>query len=102
LFYFEQQLSWVTAGGEMWLREHRRITLTIDADSRAMLWQMRFQHASIKALELGSAATEGRRGAGYGGLFWRGTRGFRTALATDSSANGIKRPRADYNGSDVS
>jgi hypothetical protein len=74
-------LTWRTAGGAPWLREQRRIRIHVspDTSSWTMRWQMRFENISGVALRLGSPATEGRAGAGYTGLFWRGARAFQSA-----------------------
>lgn len=96
--YFDQKLSWITACGETWLKEQRCIRLSIAGDFWRMNWVLRFENVSGRALCLGSPATQGRPDAGYTGLFWRGTSNFQTALAGDSSDDGIDFPPANYNG----
>jgi hypothetical protein len=66
----------------------------------AFSWEMSFDNISGRALRLGSPATEGRVGAGYTGLFWRGAPIFRTAQGGDSSDDGGQAPE-DYHGTDA-
>ncbi len=66
-----ERLSWVDEHGQHQLTEDRLITASsVSADAWALRW-----HSTLIAdagdLALGSPATRGRTGAGYGGLFWR-------------------------------
>ncbi|MBV1849608.1 PmoA family protein [Catellatospora tritici] len=74
----DHRLSWITEGGETWLREQRGFTVTTAPDSHA--WVLTFTTAltnvSGRDIVMGSPTTEGRDNAGYGGLFWRGPRSF--------------------------
>ncbi|MBT2379526.1 oxidoreductase [Streptomyces sp. CB00316] len=68
---FTQELGWEAAGGEL-LREHRTVTAT-RIDGRAWELDLSFvltNHGDTD-LSIGSPATNGRPGAGYGGFFWR-------------------------------
>ncbi|RPK81876.1 PmoA family protein [Streptomyces sp. ADI98-10] len=68
---FAQSLAWEADGVEL-LREHR----TVDAvELSGAAWALDFSFAltnpSAGGLSIGSPATNGRPGAGYGGFFWR-------------------------------
>jgi hypothetical protein len=68
---FGEQLRWLAPGGEPVLAEHRRVRAQ-PADSGWILEiTTSLTNVSGGALALGSPATNGRPGAGYGGLFWR-------------------------------
>jgi LacI family transcriptional regulator len=56
--------------------------LLLEADAWALRWHSRL-HADQGALKLESPATNGRPGAGYGGLFWRLPRAEETIVLTD-------------------
>ncbi|WP_219415054.1 PmoA family protein [Pseudonocardia nigra] len=66
-----ERLRWVAADGQQILAEHRCVTAR-PADGGWEL-ELRTTLASQvdRPLPLGSPATNGRTGAGYGGLFWR-------------------------------
>lgn len=75
----EEELAWITFAGETWFRETRRIEIAqINPDEG--YWVLAFgsslTNVSGQTLQVGSPTTEGRPGAGYGGLFWRGPRAF--------------------------
>ncbi|MFB7799608.1 DUF6807 family protein [Isoptericola sp. NPDC056134] len=67
-----QQVRWLDERGGVQLTEERRLTAVVlpEVDAWALGW-----HGSLLAgdadLEIGSPATNGRPGAGYGGWFWR-------------------------------
>ncbi|WP_030576907.1 PmoA family protein [Streptomyces anulatus] len=68
---FAQSLAWEADGVEL-LREHR----TVDAvELSGAAWALDLSFAltnpSAGGLSIGSPATNGRPGAGYGGFFWR-------------------------------
>lgn len=68
-----QQLSWTGPDGAEQIREDREIRLArLERDEPANLltWRSDLQ-APHTDLTIGSPATRGRTGAGYGGLFWR-------------------------------
>lgn len=74
----EEVVEWVAAGGAVVLREQRRLTARpVDEQTWALTWRSVLRNASGAALALGSPATNGRAGAGYGGIFWRGPTSFR-------------------------
>lgn len=100
-FFAEQQLSWMSARGEKWFHEKRTIGIKVlsELDPFWVLdWIMHFENVSGRILRLGSPATEGRTGAGYTGLFWRGAQEFQSALAGDSKDDSVSFPPANYNG----
>src|SRR5690606_21821955 len=74
-----ERLTWVTAAGEEWVSEHRRLRFH-DVDPARGTWTLDFatRLTNIRGedLHLGSPTTAGRFNAGYTGLFWRGPRGF--------------------------
>jgi hypothetical protein len=69
-----EELTWVTAAGQVLFGERRRITATVRPDRSA--WSLGFattmRNVSGRSVAIGSPTTEGRENAGYGGLFWRG------------------------------
>lgn len=85
--HLEEQLAWITAAGETWLEEARRLeiaTVVPEEGYWALDFDLRLANVAGRPLEFGSPTTEGRPLAGYGGLFWRGPRSFTggTILAT--------------------
>ncbi|MBW3359083.1 PmoA family protein [Streptomyces microflavus] len=68
---FTQELGWEAAGVEL-LREHRTVTATPIASTA---WELDLSFVLTnhgdRDLSIGSPATNGRPGAGYGGFFWR-------------------------------
>ncbi|MEV7194847.1 PmoA family protein [Streptomyces sp. NPDC093510] len=68
---FVEDLTW-TAGGEVLLRERRTVAA---AELTATAWALDFTFSLTNATgeekSIGSPATNGRPGAGYGGFFWR-------------------------------
>ncbi len=74
-----EELVWVTEGGERLFAEQRILDVPLldpDAGVWALGFTTRLTNTSGRALELGSPTTRGRPAAGYGGLSWRGPRGF--------------------------
>lgn len=68
-----QHLSWTGPDGGEQLVENREVRLAHlagDAPATALTWRSDLQ-APHRDLVIGSPATRGRTGAGYGGLFWR-------------------------------
>ncbi len=76
--YLEEELTWVTEPGEAWFWERRRIAALVVPERGAWLlaFETTMRNVSGAAVTIGSPTTEGRRDAGYGGLFWRGPRSF--------------------------
>lgn len=68
---FDEELGWYGPDGRELLREHR----SVHAAPTALGWELGFgfelHNVTGEPLALGSPATNGRTGAGYGGLFWR-------------------------------
>jgi hypothetical protein len=68
---FTERLWWRTACGEALLAERR----TVQARRAGRGWELELRtslsNAADRPVRLGSPATNGRAGAGYGGLFWR-------------------------------
>lgn len=86
------QVRWTDEGGGDQLVEERRLTATLlpEVDAWALGWSSRLR-AGASDVVIGSPATGGRPGAGYGGLFWRLPFADETAvLTTDADAE----PRA--------
>ncbi|WP_069172210.1 PmoA family protein [Streptomyces griseus] len=68
---FVQELGWQAGGTEL-LREHRTVAVG-ELSPTAWVLDLSFSltNRGTTALSLGSPATNGRPGAGYGGFFWR-------------------------------
>ncbi|MGR7027037.1 DUF6807 domain-containing protein [Geodermatophilus sp. URMC 62] len=68
---FDEALRWLAADGRLLLGEHRRVRARLVAGG----WELQLTTALTNAtggdLALGSPATHGRAGAGYGGFSWR-------------------------------
>ncbi|MFI6348673.1 PmoA family protein [Streptomyces sp. NPDC050560] len=72
---FTELLDWHTAEGRRLLREERTLTaLPLDARSWALGLGFTLTNTAGAPLSLGSSHTNGRRGAAYGGFFWRAPR----------------------------
>jgi len=74
-----ERLRWRTAEGEAWIDERR--TLEVPRVDTAAGWYrlsfaFRLRNVAEHELVFSSPAIEGRAGAGYGGLFWRGPSSF--------------------------
>ncbi|UFU01980.1 PmoA family protein [Ruania suaedae] len=94
-----EQLEWVDGAGAHVLTEQREILADLLPEHEA--WALRW-HSQLIAdggtdLALGSPATRGRVGAGYGGLFWRLSG--ENVLTTATVADG---PDVDPLGNDTS
>ncbi|MGW7515520.1 DUF6807 domain-containing protein [Streptomyces sp. NPDC054796] len=85
---FLEELDWV-AGGRLLLTERRTVAVQRLSDDR---WALDFTTALTNAtgeeLSLGSPATNGRAGAGYGGFFWRAPLGDRAPSVFTPDAEG--------------
>ena len=68
----EEMLQWTSSTGALVFTEKRRLTISAVDDAWSLLFATVLRNASGDALSIGSPGTEGRAGAGYGGLFWRG------------------------------
>ncbi|MEV6262472.1 PmoA family protein [Streptomyces sp. NPDC051784] len=68
---FVEELSWEADGSEL-LREHRTVAAVELTDTAwALDFSFSLTNRSGADLSIGSPATNGRPGAGYGGFFWR-------------------------------
>jgi hypothetical protein len=68
---FTERLRWVGPDGELLLTERRTVRARPAPNGWELELTTELANATDRALELGSPATNGRTGAGYGGLFWR-------------------------------
>jgi hypothetical protein len=68
---FVERLRWVGPDGEVLLTERRAATARPAPGGWELELATELVNATDRPLELGSPATNGRTGAGYGGLFWR-------------------------------
>ncbi|WP_159944491.1 MULTISPECIES: PmoA family protein [unclassified Nocardiopsis] len=67
-----QALSWTDPGGVELLAEERTLhALGLDEHTWVLDVRVRLRNTARRDLSIGSPATNGRPGAGYGGLFWR-------------------------------
>ncbi|SNS26097.1 Methane oxygenase PmoA [Geodermatophilus saharensis] len=67
----DERLRWLVPGGEVVLTERRRLRARPAGPGWELGIGTALTNVSGRALALGSPATNGRAGAGYGGLFWR-------------------------------
>ncbi|AWL37749.1 MULTISPECIES: DUF6807 domain-containing protein [Streptomyces] len=68
---FVQELGWEADGAEL-LREHRTVAVVALTDTAwALDLSFSLTNRGERDLSIGSPATNGRPGAGYGGFFWR-------------------------------
>ncbi|MFJ7495453.1 PmoA family protein [Streptomyces sp. NPDC097727] len=68
---FVEELSWVADDTEL-LREHRTVAVAELSDTAwALDFSFSLTNRGADDLSIGSPATNGRPGAGYGGFFWR-------------------------------
>ncbi|ALX66171.1 DUF6807 family protein [Microbacterium sp. XT11] len=73
-----ESLEWISPSGERLLAEQRTLIVWPVSDGTwAVFWHSRLTNETHTPLSLGSPATNGRLGAGYGGIFWRGSAAFR-------------------------
>jgi hypothetical protein len=100
------RLDWVTAAGATVIAERRSIGVTVPdgAPAWVLTWSTALTNVSGAPLPIGSPATEGREGAGYAGLFWRGPRSWTggTVLVPGRSGeddlNGVHGPWMAFTG----
>lgn len=68
---FVEELSWEADGAEL-LREHRTVAVSeLSGTAWALDFSFSLANRGSTDLSIGSPATNGRPGAGYGGFFWR-------------------------------
>lgn len=100
------RLDWTTQAEETWLREARSLDVAVhpEVDAWSLVFQTRFANVRQAPVIIGSPTTQGRRNAGYGGLFWRGPRSFtggRVEVAGATGADdlmGTRRPWLAFTG----
>ncbi|GAA4093461.1 PmoA family protein [Actinomadura miaoliensis] len=68
---FTETLAWIGADGETALRERRDVRAVAAGDHWALDVAFTLTNVTREPLRIGSPATNGRPGAGYGGFFWR-------------------------------
>jgi len=68
---FTERLHWLSPRGELLLTERRQVEASLADHGWELQLVTTLTSASGRPLRLGSPATNGREGAGYGGLFWR-------------------------------
>ncbi|MFI0443889.1 PmoA family protein [Actinomadura sp. 6N118] len=68
---FGESLAWIDRENAVVLREQREATAVPLGDHWALDLTFRLTNVLGTPLQLGSSATKGRAGAGYGGFFWR-------------------------------
>ncbi|WP_426504898.1 PmoA family protein [Dactylosporangium sp. McL0621] len=101
-----QRLRWLAQDGREAFTERRGLTVTVMPYRSA--WRLdldtALRNAGATPLDIGSPQTEGRAGAGYGGLCWRGPRSFtggrvRTPdTAGGDDLNGVRAPWLAFSG----
>jgi len=102
----DESLTWITSTGEHWIAERRRHRVHgVDAERGTWVLDFVTELSNIRGqdLELGSPTTNGRRGAGYTGFFWRGPRAFtggsiHTAAGGGPESMGSTSPWLAYTG----
>jgi hypothetical protein len=68
---FTEQLHWLSPAAELLLTEERRVRARVVARGWELEIVTALTNPTERPVRLGSPATNGRPGAGYGGLFWR-------------------------------
>jgi hypothetical protein len=68
---FAAELDWCGPGGRLLLVETREVDATPAGAGWRLALRFRLRNATGGPLAIGSPATNGRAGAGYGGFFWR-------------------------------
>ncbi|GIF70300.1 hypothetical protein Ais01nite_83350 [Asanoa ishikariensis] len=73
-----EHLTWVAQDGRAVFAEERTLDVTVLPEDGA--WQLdlvtALRNIGVSDVAIGSPSTEGREGAAYSGLFWRGPRSF--------------------------
>jgi len=87
---FDERLSWITESGAHWIDERRRVGVTALPHVRSWLldFETTMRNVSGQVIPIGSPTTQGRRDAGYSGLFWRGPRSFSGGLVVTPAGEG--------------
>lgn len=85
---FVEELSWEAGDTEL-LREHRTVaTAELSATAWALDFSFSLTNRGTSDLSIGSPATNGRPGAGYGGFFWRAPKEASVPAVFSGSADG--------------
>ncbi|MFC9245254.1 PmoA family protein [Streptomyces sp. NPDC057136] len=85
---FVEELSWEADGTEL-LREHRTVAVTGLSDTAwALDLSFSLTNRGTTELSIGSPATNGRPGAGYGGFFWRAPKEFAAPAVFSADLDG--------------
>ncbi|OKK08541.1 oxidoreductase [Streptomyces sp. CB03234] len=85
---FVEDLSW-RAGGRELLRERRTVAATeLASTAWALDFTFSLTNPGPETLSIGSPATNGRHGAGYGGFFWRAPKEAAPPAAFTEDADG--------------
>lgn len=85
---FVEELSWEAGDTEL-LREHRTVaTAELSATAWALDFSFSLTNRGTSDLSIGSPATNGRPGAGYGGFFWRAPKEASAPAVFSGSADG--------------
>ncbi|WP_198044235.1 PmoA family protein [Actinoalloteichus sp. GBA129-24] len=97
----EEELHWRSPTGGLQLVERRRIAVRPADTSNAWVLDFAFTltNATEAEIELGSPATNGKAGGGYGGFFWRlpaSTIAPTVFTAEASGENGVHESTADW------
>ncbi|WP_171013034.1 DUF6807 family protein [Microbacterium sp. 2FI] len=91
----DERLSWVDQTGTTQLVEVRELRSAELENGWALRWRSHLK-ATLDAITFGSPATNGREGAGYGGIFWRfapeRARVFSPAGDTERDVHGAATP----------
>lgn len=85
-----EDLDWLGPDGRPMLVEQRSLTATV-VDAADSVWALRWSsvlRSDTAPVRIGSPATHGRPGAGYGGLFWRAPRATRRWRTFTAAADG--------------
>ncbi|EPH42011.1 PmoA family protein [Streptomyces aurantiacus] len=91
---FVEELVWA-AGGEVLLRERRTVAaVALTASAWALDFTFALTNATGADLSIGSPATNGRRGAAYGGFFWRAPKEAKPPEVFTAAADGEVRAHA--------
>ncbi|GLZ13399.1 oxidoreductase [Actinomadura sp. NBRC 104425] len=96
---FTETLAWIGADGEAALRERRDVRAVAAGDHWALDVAFTLTNATRGPLRIGSPATNGRPGAGYGGFFWRApgaSAGLRVRTPHAEGEQAVHGARADW------
>jgi len=86
---FDERLRWVTPPGELVLTEHRHVRARPADEGWELELATKLTNATGREVLVGSPATNGRKGTGYGGLFWRLPRSQGPRVRTQDAAGEV-------------